>query len=200
MELAAALGLLSTFASVVLCPALQMRRWKDKGVHKDGGNLAIVAYQVRGAPGPLQAGQRCAAFVLLLGWCALGADSGPRPRIHPQRLFKESTIGLLEPEVVGQDPTLLQKYITIGRLNDLLDELSAKRKDEDQVATLGKIARATSPRQMMWVVRIIEGRRPPGARENGIFQLFHPAASERFQVSGNVLRDATAGTNKGRVR
>lgn len=84
---------------------------------------------------------------------------------------------------MGQDATLRQNYITIGRLNDLLDELARRNTKDEKARVLSTIAKSTSPRQMYWVTRIIQKKRPEGTKERELFQLFHEHALEHYKAS-----------------
>ncbi len=92
-------------------------------------------------------------------------------------------------EVISKRPMLTEVGdLTIGEVNDLLDELSAAPREEYQRPILAKFYQRMNATELMWLVRIILRQMKIGATERTFFDLWHPDAESLFNVSSSLRR------------
>jgi DNA ligase 4 len=92
-------------------------------------------------------------------------------------------------EVISKRPMRTEVGdMTIGEVNDLLDELSAAPREEHQRPILAKFYQRMSATELMWLVRIILRQMKVGATERTFFDLWHPDAESLFNVSSSLRR------------
>jgi DNA ligase-4 len=78
--------------------------------------------------------------------------------------------------------------MTIGEVNDLLDDLAAAQKEEAQQSILEEFYKRMNPEEMLWLIRIILRQMKVGASEKTFFDLWHPDAEGLFNVSSSLRR------------
>jgi DNA ligase 4 len=78
--------------------------------------------------------------------------------------------------------------MTIEEVNELLDELSAAAREENQRPILAKFYQRMNAAELMWLVRIILRQMKVGATERTFFNLWHPDAESLFNVSSSLRR------------
>jgi DNA ligase-4 len=76
--------------------------------------------------------------------------------------------------------------LTVGELNDRLDELNVCTERKERVKVLKQLLHRTSASQQKWIVRIILKELKIGMSEKTILSNFHPDALELFNVSSNL--------------
>ncbi len=92
-------------------------------------------------------------------------------------------------EVISKRPMRTEVGdMTIGEVNDLLDELSAAPREEYQRPILAKFYQRMNATELMWLVRIILRQMKVGATERTFFDLWHPDAESLFNVSSSLRR------------
>jgi DNA ligase 4 len=92
-------------------------------------------------------------------------------------------------EVISKRPMRTEVGdMTIGEVNDLLDELSAAPREEHQRPILAKFYQRMNATELMWLVRIILRQMKVGATERTFFDLWHPDAESLFNVSSSLRR------------
>lgn len=92
-------------------------------------------------------------------------------------------------EVISKRPMRTEVGdMTIGEVNDLLDELSATPREENQRPILAKFYQRMNATELMWLVRIILRQMKVGATERTFFDLWHPDAESLFNVSSSLRR------------
>ena len=78
--------------------------------------------------------------------------------------------------------------LTITQVNDMLDQLSAAQKEENQLPIFDKFYRNMNADELMWLIRIILRQMKVGATEKTFFDIWHPDAETLFSVSSNLRR------------
>lgn len=78
--------------------------------------------------------------------------------------------------------------MTIAEVNDLLDDLAAVSKKEDQLPILTQFYTRMNADELMWLIRIILRQMKIGATERTFFHMWHPDAESLFNVSSNLRR------------
>lgn len=78
--------------------------------------------------------------------------------------------------------------LSIAEVNDMLDQLSAAQKEENQLPIFDKFYRNMNADEMMWLIRIILRQMKVGATEKTFFDIWHPDAETLFSVSSNLRR------------
>lgn len=92
-------------------------------------------------------------------------------------------------EVISKRPILTEVGdMTIGEVNELLDELSAASKEEHQIPIMEQFYRRMNPEELMWLIRVILRQMKVGATERTFFELWHPDAESLFNVSSSLRR------------
>ena len=92
-------------------------------------------------------------------------------------------------EVISKRPVLTAVgKMTIGEVNDLLDQLSAAPKEENQLPIMDHFYRNMNAEELMWLVRVILRQMKVGATERTFFDLWHPDAESLFNVSSSLRR------------
>ncbi|KAL9622700.1 MAG: hypothetical protein Q9160_003010 [Pyrenula sp. 1 TL-2023] len=78
--------------------------------------------------------------------------------------------------------------LTIGEVNDMLDQLAAAPKEETQLPVLQRFYSRMNAEELMWLVRIILRQMKVGASEKTIFEIWHQDAESLFNVSSSLRR------------
>ena len=78
--------------------------------------------------------------------------------------------------------------LSITQVNDMLDQLSAAQKEENQLPIFDRFYRNMNADEMMWLIRIILRQMKVGATEKTFFDIWHPDAETLFSVSSNLRR------------
>ena len=78
--------------------------------------------------------------------------------------------------------------LSIAQVNEMLDELSAAQKEENQSPIFDRFYRNMNADEMMWLIRIILRQMKVGATEKTFFDIWHPDAEKLFSVSSNLRR------------
>ena len=78
--------------------------------------------------------------------------------------------------------------LTITQVNDMLDQLSAAQKEENQLPIFDKFYRNMNADELMWLIRITLRQMKVGATEKTFFDIWHPDAETLFSVSSNLRR------------
>lgn len=78
--------------------------------------------------------------------------------------------------------------LSIAEVNDMLDQLAAAQKEENQLPIFDKFYRNMNADEMMWLIRIILRQMKVGATEKTFFDIWHPDAETLFSVSSNLRR------------
>ncbi|ERF72692.1 DNA ligase 4 [Endocarpon pusillum Z07020] len=92
-------------------------------------------------------------------------------------------------EVISKRPMRTEVGdMTIGEVNDLLDELSAAPREDYQRPILARFYQRMNATELMWLVRIILRQMKVGATERTFFDLWHPDAESLFNVSSSLRR------------
>lgn len=78
--------------------------------------------------------------------------------------------------------------MTIGEVDERLDQLAAAPKEENQLPILEEFYRRMNPEELMWLIRIILRQMRIGATEKIILDLWHPDAENLFNISSNLRR------------
>jgi DNA ligase-4 len=92
-------------------------------------------------------------------------------------------------EVLSKRPVLTHVgNMTIGEVNDLLDQLSAASKEENQVPIMEHFYRNMNAEELMWLIRVILRQMKVGATERTFFEMWHPDAESLFNVSSSLRR------------
>ncbi|OCT45099.1 DNA ligase 4 [Cladophialophora carrionii] len=78
--------------------------------------------------------------------------------------------------------------MTIDEVNEMLDELSAAPKEEDQLPILAEFYKRMNAEELKWLIQIILKEMKVGATERTFFALWHPDAESLFNVSSNLRR------------
>ncbi|KAL8905852.1 MAG: hypothetical protein Q9207_002372 [Kuettlingeria erythrocarpa] len=92
-------------------------------------------------------------------------------------------------EVIGKRPFRTEVGdMTIGEVNELLDELAAAQKEDLQQGIFEKFYKRMNADEMMWLIRIILRQMKVGATEKTFFDIWHPDAESLFNISSNLRR------------
>ena len=92
-------------------------------------------------------------------------------------------------EVISKRPMRTQVGdMTIGEVNELLDELSAAPREDYQRPILARFYQRMNATELMWLVRIILRQMKVGATERTFFDLWHLDAESLFNVSSSLRR------------
>jgi DNA ligase 4 len=92
-------------------------------------------------------------------------------------------------EVLSKRPVLTEVgNMTIGEVNDLLDQLSAATKEENQLPIMEHFYRNMNAEELMWLIRAILRQMKVGATERTFFEMWHPDAESLFNVSSSLRR------------
>lgn len=92
-------------------------------------------------------------------------------------------------EVIKKRPirTTLGK-LTVLEVNDMLDELSAAQKEENQLPIFEQFYNQMNPEELLWLIRMILRQMKIGATEKTILDVWHPDAENLFNVSSSLRR------------
>ncbi|KAL1955197.1 hypothetical protein VTO42DRAFT_8909 [Malbranchea cinnamomea] len=92
-------------------------------------------------------------------------------------------------EVISKRPMRTEVGdMTIQEVNDLLDELAAASKEDEQLPILAEFYRRMNPEELMWLIRIILRQMKVGATERTFFDIWHPDAETLFSISSSLRR------------
>lgn len=92
-------------------------------------------------------------------------------------------------EVLSKRPVLTDVgNMTIGEVNDLLDQLSAASKEENQLPIMEHFYRNMNAEELLWLIRVILRQMRVGATERTFFEMWHPDAESLFNVSSSLRR------------
>lgn len=92
-------------------------------------------------------------------------------------------------EIIGKRPFRTEVgSMTIGEVNDLLDELSAAQKEDAQQRIFDNFYRRMNADELLWLIRIILRQMKVGATEKTFFNIWHPDAESLFNISSNLRR------------
>jgi DNA ligase-4 len=92
-------------------------------------------------------------------------------------------------EVISKRPVLTEVgNMTIGEVNDLLDQLSAAPREDNQLPIMDHFYRNMNAEELMWLIRVILRQMKVGATERTFFDLWHPDAESLFNVSSSLRR------------
>jgi DNA ligase-4 len=78
--------------------------------------------------------------------------------------------------------------MTVEQVNDLLDQLSSKHKEEEQLPIFSEFYDNMNREEMMWLIRIILRQMKVGATEKTLFEAWHKDAENLFNVSSSLRR------------
>ncbi|RPB29863.1 DNA ligase 4 [Terfezia boudieri ATCC MYA-4762] len=78
--------------------------------------------------------------------------------------------------------------LTVADVNDMLDQLSASSKEEQQLPIFNELYNNMNATELMWVIRIILKQMKVGATEKTFFAAFHHDAETLFNVSSSLKR------------
>jgi len=78
--------------------------------------------------------------------------------------------------------------MTVEQVNDLLDRLSSKHKEEEQLPVFREFYTNMNREEMMWLIRIILRQMKVGATEKTLFEAWHKDAENLFNVSSSLRR------------
>jgi DNA ligase-4 len=78
--------------------------------------------------------------------------------------------------------------LTVEQVNDMLDQLSSKHKEEEQLPIFREFYDNMDREEMMWLIRIILRQMKVGATEKTLFEAWHKDAENLFNVSSSLRR------------
>ncbi|THX88607.1 ATP-dependent DNA ligase [Aureobasidium pullulans] len=78
--------------------------------------------------------------------------------------------------------------LTIEQVNKMLDELSKKQKEAEQLPIFREFYNNMDREEMMWLIRIILRQMKVGATEKTLFDAWHKDAEKLFNVSSSLRR------------
>ncbi|KAF2148467.1 ATP-dependent DNA ligase [Myriangium duriaei CBS 260.36] len=78
--------------------------------------------------------------------------------------------------------------LTISDVNDMLNELSAASKEENQLPIFEEFYKQMNPEELLWLIRMILRQMKIGATEKTILDVWHPDAENLFNVSSSLRR------------
>ncbi|KAF4637958.1 hypothetical protein G7Y89_g107 [Cudoniella acicularis] len=92
-------------------------------------------------------------------------------------------------EVISKRP-MITKYgnMRIAEVNELLDQLSAASKEEDQLPIFRQFYNRMNADELTWLIRIILRQMKIGVSEKTLLHLWHPSAEALFNVSSSLRR------------
>ena len=79
-------------------------------------------------------------------------------------------------------------HLTIGEVNDMLEQLAADPKEENQIPVMENLYRQMNAEELMWLIRIILRQMKIGSTEKTIFENFHADAQSLFSISSSLRR------------
>ena len=92
-------------------------------------------------------------------------------------------------EVISKRPMRAEVgNLSIGEVNDLLDQLSAAQREEGQQHFFDRFYKNMNADEFMWVIRIILRQTKVGATEKTFFNIWHPDADNLYNISSNLRR------------
>lgn len=92
-------------------------------------------------------------------------------------------------EVISKRPVRVDVGdMTIGEVNDQLDELAAAAKEENQLPIMAEFYQRMNAEELMWLVKIILRQMKVGATEKTFFHVWHPDAESLFNISSSLRR------------
>jgi len=92
-------------------------------------------------------------------------------------------------EVLVKRPFRVQPgNLTVEEVNDLLDDLSSKGKEEDQLPIVEQFYRQMNPDELKWLVSIILRSMNIGATEKTFLNMWHPDSEALFNVSSSLKK------------
>lgn len=108
----------------------------------------------------------------------------------------QSTASRMAGDFAGRCYEVIQKRpfrvevgdMTIGEVDQRLDQLAAAPKEENQLPILEEFYTRMNPEELMWLIRIILRQMRIGATEKTILDLWHPDAENLFNISSNLRR------------
>lgn len=108
----------------------------------------------------------------------------------------QSTASRMAGDFAGRCYEVIQKRpfrvevgdMTIGEVDQRLDQLAAAPKEENQLPILEEFYKRMNPEELMWLIRIILRQMRIGATEKTILDLWHPDAENLFNISSNLRR------------
>lgn len=116
----------------------------------------------------------------MLNWKQPGKNSaGARAGDFPGRVH----------EVLVKRPFRVQPgRMTIEEVNDLLNDLASKGKEEDQLPIIEQFYRHMNPDELKWLVSIILRSMNIGATEKTFLNIWHPDSEALFNVSSSLKK------------
>ncbi|KAG8630697.1 hypothetical protein KVT40_002316 [Elsinoe batatas] len=78
--------------------------------------------------------------------------------------------------------------LTIGDVNEMLDELSAAQREEHQLPIMERFYKQMNPEELLWLIRMILRQMKIGATEKTILEIWHKDADTLFNVSSSLRR------------
>ena len=78
--------------------------------------------------------------------------------------------------------------MTIGEVNDLLDELAAAQKESTQINIFQRFYSSMNKDELMWLIRILLRQMKVGATERTFFSIWHPDAEKLYNISSSLRR------------
>ncbi|KAL8708443.1 MAG: hypothetical protein Q9220_006667 [cf. Caloplaca sp. 1 TL-2023] len=92
-------------------------------------------------------------------------------------------------EIVAKRPMRTQVgNMTVGEVNDSLNELSTAQKEDSQQSIFMSFYHRMNAEELMWLIRIILRQMKVGATEKTFFNIWHPDAESLFNISSNLRR------------
>ena len=116
----------------------------------------------------------------LLNWKQPGHNMGAKKAgDFPGRVY----------EVFSKRPFRLEPgNMTVVEVNELLNVLSTKSKEEDQLPVLEQFYRQMNPDELKWLISIILRAMTIGSTEKTILQIWHPDADTLFNISSSLKK------------
>lgn len=78
--------------------------------------------------------------------------------------------------------------MSIGEVNEKLDQLSAAAKEDEQLPIMAEFYRRMNPDELLWLIRIILREMKVGATERTLFNVWHPDAENLYSISSSLRR------------
>lgn len=92
-------------------------------------------------------------------------------------------------DVVRKRPFRVEPgHMTIADVNELLNELSSRSKEEDQLPIIEQFYRQMNPEEFKWLVCIIIRSMSIGATEKTLLAIWHPDAEVLFNISSSLKK------------
>ncbi|KAG9673939.1 ATP-dependent DNA ligase, partial [Aureobasidium melanogenum] len=88
----------------------------------------------------------------------------------------------------GRETRIDPGNLTIEQVNDMLDDLSSKHKEEEQLPIFREFYNNMNREEIMWLIRIILRQMKVGATEKTLFEAWHKDAENLFNVSSSLRR------------